>query len=49
MNSNNLLNTVTLVKNYLKSNDAIYEKKAYKLLIKLVPKMHSSYMKDVIL
>jgi len=32
---------------YLSSKESILEKKGYKMLIKLLPKMHSSFMKDI--
>jgi len=39
---------VSLVKSYMLSNEPFFEKMSYKLLIKIVPKMHSSFMKEII-
>jgi hypothetical protein len=48
MGSDGLSKTLSLVKKYLKTDDANFEKLGYKLLIKLMPKMHSSFTKVII-
>lgn len=47
MKGNNLGNSMQLAKLYLASKESVLEKKGYKMLIKLLTKMHSSFMKDV--
>jgi hypothetical protein len=48
MGTDNVSKTLTLVKRYLQMNDSVFEKLGYKLLIKLMPKMHSSFSKVIV-